>query len=81
MKNQVEKDFNVAFTDRMLFTYRNKNEEISIVSRKDFERLAAEAIINDETIVFNNLVGTKSELESGWKIPFAESWHKKLVLA
>src|SRR5258705_4331763 len=53
---QLEKDFGVSFTNRMLFAFRNKGEEILIVSRNDFEKSVRDGIISDETIVFNNLV-------------------------
>ena len=76
---QLENIFGVSFTNRMLFAFRNKGEEISVVSKKDFEKLASEGIISDETFVFNNLVSDKSELETAWEIPFAKSWHKGIV--
>ena len=77
---ELERDFNVSFTNRMLFAYRNTDGEISIVSKKEFEQAALSGIISDETIVFNNLAADKSQLESSWEIPFSKSWHKKLVL-
>ena len=78
---ELENVFGVSFTNRMLFAYRNNSKEILIVDKNNFERLANEGIISDETFVFNNLVTNKSELETGWEIPFSQSWHKKIVLS
>ena len=36
--------------------------------------------INDETIVFNNLVTTKQELETNWAIPLKDSAFAKFAL-
>lgn len=77
---QLEKELGVLFTNRMLFAYRNQGEEISIVSKTDFEKSVAGNKISDNTIVFNTLVQTKSELENNFEIPFAQSWHKQLVI-
>lgn len=78
---QTEKEFGVSFTNRMLFAFRNKNGEISLVNKNVFEQSVHDGIISDDTIVFNTLVNTKTELESGFEIPFGKSWHKKIVAA
>jgi hypothetical protein len=30
--------------------------------------------LTPKTVVYNNLVSTKSEYESNWKVPLSESW-------
>ena len=47
----------------------------------EFEKLFSQGILHDNSIVFNNLIITKKELESNWEIPLKDSWHKNLVSA
>ena len=74
----LEKQYKVSFFDRLSFAYKIK-DRVEVVSRPQFEDLISRGILNDDTIVFNNLVSTTKELESGWEIPLKESWHKGLV--
>ena len=69
---------NMNFMNRLLFAYKDEST-IKTAPRKEFEKLVADGIIRDETIVFNNLVGTKAEFDKQWEIPFYHSWHKQLI--
>ena len=71
-------EIGASFFDRMTFPFR-KNEEILFASKDEFEQLFADGKINDETIVFDNLVKTKGDLELAWEKPLSESWHKRFV--
>lgn len=71
----LETEYQNSLTDRMKFAFL-RDEQVEVASKEEFEKLLAEGIITDDTIVFNNLVGTKAELDSIWKIPFQKSWHK-----
>ncbi len=71
-------EYGINFFDRMNFAYINK-EEVAFAHKDDFITLYEKGIINDETIVFNNLVQTLTDLENKWKIPLKESWHKNFV--
>lgn len=64
--------------DRMIFAYK-LGEEIHTAHRDEFAKLFQNGGINDNTLVFNNLVKTKSEFEKAWVVPLKESWHTKMV--
>jgi hypothetical protein len=74
----LEKKFNLNFMNRLQIAYRD-NDQIKIVSLQEFEALIAKGLINDETVVFNNLVQTKKELDEQWEVPLRKSWHKQLT--
>ena len=74
----IEKDFNISLFDRMQFAYK-KEGRVEVASRKEFEKLLSQGVLNDDTIVFNNLVETNEELKSRWEIPLKDSWHRQLV--
>jgi len=43
----------------------------------EFSKLAKERAIDQETIVFNNLVQNKMEKETKWEVPASASWHSR----
>lgn len=73
-----EKIFNVSLYDRKLVAYRD-GKEIMCCLLHEIEKLLAEKKISENTIVFNNLISTKAELENAWEIPLKDSWMLKLV--
>ena len=74
----LEAKLNVDFMNRLLFAYKD-NGKIKIIPYMELGNLISSGIVTDETIVFNNLVKTRQELDENWEIPFKNSWHKQLV--
>jgi hypothetical protein len=74
---QVQKELGLDFFDRMLIAYRDA-EGIKTVSRTEFEKLIESGKVNENTIVFNNMVASSQELETNWEIPFKDSWHAQV---
>lgn len=74
----LEKELGVSFFDRMLFAYRD-GDRVEVLPRAAFESAVRTGKISDDTIVFNNLVQTKRELDSAWEVPMKNSWHKQLL--
>ena len=64
--------------DRMVFSYRD-DRTIRSVPRDEFVELYAQGQIDDDTLVFDNLVQTKGQFESEWEKPLKESWHARMV--
>ena len=75
---KLEKDFIVNLLDRQMFAIR-EGDKINLVRRNDFEKLIEKEISKD-SIVFNNLIQTKKELDSSWEIPIKDSWHGALLM-
>ena len=65
--------------DKMNITFKD-NDQINVVKLSDFQRFAKEQKVTSETIVFNNMVTTKIELENNWEIPAKQSWHKRFLV-
>lgn len=58
--------------------YRDKEGAIQSVARTEFKALVQKGLVDDETIVFNNIIQTLGELrEGGWEIAMKLSWHKQ----
>ena len=63
--------------DKMNITFK-MGEYISYKSIIDFKKLIKNRSVSSDTLVFNNLVVKKSDLESDWEIPASKSWHSRL---
>ena len=73
-------EFNTNFFDRWNLAYKKDGEVVSC-HREEFERLLNTGEINDDTIVFNNLLQTKGDFKTKWQVPYSESWLKNLRTA
>jgi hypothetical protein len=71
----LESEFKNSLTDRLRFAFK-AGDEVEVVTRAEFEKLISEGAVTADTIVFNNLVATKKELDAAWEIPISKSWHK-----
>jgi hypothetical protein len=76
---ELEKQFNLNLFDRMNVAYR-KGNEIESCSLSEFEKLAALNIVNETTIVFNNMVDTKSTFDTAWEVPLKKSWQSRVLV-
>ena len=76
----VEREFGVELFDRLNFAYL-EGDEVRSLNRTAFEEALGNGLINDNTVVFNNLIGSKGELQRKWQVRFADSWHKDFFMA
>lgn len=76
---ELEKQFDLNFFDRMQVAYRMGNET-QTCSLSEFEKLAAQNIVNESTIVFNNMVNTKLAFDTQWEVPLKLSWQSRVLV-
>jgi hypothetical protein len=76
---QLEQELEVTFLDRMVQSYK-KGEQVVPVKMTDFETLLTNKEIDENTIVYNNMVTTKSDFDNNWEVPLKDSWHKQLLI-
>jgi hypothetical protein len=76
---QIEAQYNLDFFDRWCFAYKNAQNELQLAQRDDFAAAYQSQKINDNTLVFNNLVQTKADFEQKWCVALADSWHRNFV--
>ena len=75
----LEKELQVDMMDKMNISFK-VDDHINVVKMKTFKEFAEQQKINAETVVFNNMVATKQELENSWEIPAEQSWHKRYLV-
>jgi len=76
---QLEKELQLDLMDKMNITFKD-GENINLVKLSDFQQYAKDKKVTSETIVFNNMVTSKQDLESHWEIPAKQSWHKRFLV-
>ena len=75
---KIEKEFDVNLLDRMMTTFKIANN-VNIVSLANFQKFVKEGKINQDTIVFNNMVNTLYDYKNKWEVPAKDSWHARFL--
>jgi hypothetical protein len=73
---ELEQEFSKVLLDKMKVTFK-QGEYLVHKDLKDFKALVKSKSVSPDTIVFNNLITTKSEMDSHWEVPAKESWHQR----
>ena len=76
---QLEKELQLDLMNKMNVTFKD-GDHINLVKMSDFQQYAKDKKVTSETIVFNNMVGTKEDFESNWEVPAKQSWHKRFLV-
>ena len=76
---QISNEIGVDFFNRLNVAYKSDSEKINLRSLSDFKTLISEGKINEESIVFNNLIKTKKDYIKQWEVQLKNSWHKTLL--
>lgn len=71
-------ELNIDFFDRTLVAFK-KDETVFTISASDLKTTLRDGAWNQETLVFNNLVGTKRALREGWLVPAGSTWLKRYL--
>jgi hypothetical protein len=78
---QLEQDYKVNLFDRMLVAYRDEETRIKTVKLYNFEQMMERGELKADTIVFNNLLDTKTDFLAKWEVPVRNSWHARMIPA
>jgi hypothetical protein len=75
---EIQNEFNIDLLNKMIVSFKD-GENINTVSLKEFKEFARMHKIDNNTVVFNNLINSKAEFENDWEITAGKSWHKKFI--
>jgi hypothetical protein len=76
MFKQFESKFHIDLFNKLNTAFKD-GDHINVVSLGDFQRFVKEQKIDARTVVFNNMIVTKKELDTSWEVSADESWHKR----
>ena len=77
--NDLSKKINIDLLDRMSVNYRDK-EDIKSLKLNELKELLNNKSINEETIIFNNLVKTKIDYMNNWESNLKNSWLTQFLI-
>ena len=73
---QFENDFQIDLFSKLNTAFKD-GDHINVVTLSDFQKFVKEQKIDSNTVVFNNMIGTKKELDTSWEVAANESWHRR----
>ena len=75
----IEQELQLDLMNKMNISFKD-GENINLLNLSDFQHFAKEKKITSDTIVFNNMIQTKADLENNWEVPASQSWHKRFLV-
>lgn len=69
----IEKQYSVNMFDRMMLTFLVKGKA-EMLPMGQVQYAIDKGYINRDTLMFNNVAGTKKELMENWLVPVSTSW-------
>jgi len=75
---EIGSNYKLDFFNRMNFAYLD-GTEIKSLDSESFRQAYQQKQINDDTLVFDNLVNTKQQFLSNWVLPLKDSWHNRFI--
>lgn len=75
---QLQQQYEVELLDRMNVCFK-QGEYTQYKDLKDFKKLIKNKAVTEKTIVFDNLIETKHELDNYWEVPISESWYHRFL--
>ncbi|MCH1436994.1 MAG: hypothetical protein L7U70_02765 [Flavobacteriales bacterium] len=70
--------YGISFFDRFSIAYK-QDEEVQVCSLDDFKSKIGLGEIKASTLVYNNLIASKSDLLNAWELPLEQSWQKRYL--
>lgn len=74
---KIQENLDIDLMDRMQITFRSNSNLVVSASMASFKQMVEEGDIDENTMVFNNLVTNLGEFKSNWEVPAKDSWHAK----
>ena len=75
---ELQNEFEVDLLNKMNVAFKD-GSNINTVSLKDFKEFAKQQKIKANTVVFNNMVISKTDFKHAWEVEASNSWHAKFL--
>jgi|UniRef100_UPI004048D596 hypothetical protein len=74
----LQEEFDVVLLDKMNVCFK-QGEFVQYKELADFKKLLKNKAVTAKTIVFDNLISTKDDLENHWELPIEDSWYGRFL--
>ncbi len=75
---KLEKHYEIMLLDRMNVCYK-QGDSVQYKDLKAFKKLIKDKAVSKKTVVFNNMINLKEELDYDWEINIMDSWLGRFV--
>ena len=75
---EIERHLNVSLFDRNKVAFK-KDDGVELIAIQDLKRKFLEGVWNERTLVFNNIINNKGQLDNEWLAPAGTTWVKRYV--
>lgn len=75
---KLQNEYEVELLDKMNVCFK-QGEHVQYKELKEFKKLLKSKSVSEKTVVFDNLIQTKEELENYWEVPITESWYNRFL--
>lgn len=75
---ELQNHYEIELLDRMNVCFK-QGEYVQYKELKDFKKLLKNKAVTEKTIVFDNLIQSKEELEDFWEVPISDSWYNRFL--
>lgn len=75
---QLQQEYEIELLDKMNVCFK-QGEHVQYKELKEFKKLLKNKAVSSKTVVFDNLIQTKEELDNYWEVPITESWYSRFI--
>ena len=75
---QLQETYKVALLDKMNACFK-QGEYVQYKELKDFKKLLKNKAVTAKTIIFDNLINNKEDLENYWELAIEDSWYDRYL--
>jgi hypothetical protein len=75
---QLQETYKVELLDKMNACFK-QGEYVQYKDLKDFKKLLKNKAVTAKTIIFDNLINNKEDLENFWEIAIENSWYNRYL--
>lgn len=76
---ELENKFKVELLNRLLVAYET-NGGVEVVKQSAVPGLLEAHVLNENTVVFNNVISSSDELDSSWRLPLRSTWLSRYLV-
>jgi hypothetical protein len=74
----LQLEYEIELLDKMNVCFK-QGEYVQYKEVKEFKKLLKNRSVNANTVVFDNLIQTKYDLEHFWEVPITDSWYNRFL--
>lgn len=73
----LQQKHEIELLDKLNVCFK-QGEFVQYKDVKAFKQLIKNKSVNQKTLVFNNLINTKEELDTDWELPAEDTWYNRM---